>query len=649
MNRFSEKLNQLVDTVQLLHNDDVHSLAHALSASRDDVVIAIGSGGSVVSAKFFARCRATLFQAQTLVQTPMEFVLSSFDISKASVWLFTAGANNADISAVLDVALSSNVDLIHIVTRNPDGEVAKRLSESGKGVVHQIPAADNKDGFLATHSLVGTVGSLLIASNQIASDPIEGDLQHKWQDAVSKTLSQQERSRVRNLMDGLNRNSTLVILADPQLLSVAEVLQTSCWEAALCPVQLTDFRNFAHGRHVWLEQREDETSIVALKGDESHEIWGVMENKFPDNVHKSVFDFGGCGRFENAVGIVMALVIIEAIGSAVCIDPAKPGVGEFGRELYSDDTLQQIARRTTEPIRQKRRAVLERDEVLTGNRSIESLYEDFLSDLTCREYNGVILDYDGTIVNTDERFDPPRKDILAEICRLVDAGAQMGIATGRGGSAGEMLRTQLPDEYYDKILMGYYNGGHIRNLGVDIRQDPPPLNQSIDLATQWLQSETSLAGSGAVFRYGAAQITIDLKHIVEPKVLSEKLSKCPPIEAGSLKFIQSGHSIDILPVSSTKSSIGIALKQLSSLPSPRFLSIGDSGARSGNDNEMLCFPCGVSVGSVCGRHPGTWSLFGDSLEGVDAVLRILRALKVSEDGALRLDIVMLKDSVENGT
>ena len=70
----------------------------------------------------------------------------------------------------------------------------------------------------------------------------------------------------------------------------------------------------------------------------------------PSNIRKSVFDFGNCGRFENAVGIIRGLTLIEAMGQAVQVDPGKPEVGSFGREIYYDDAL-------CKSVRQKQSAV----------------------------------------------------------------------------------------------------------------------------------------------------------------------------------------------------------------------------------------------------------------------------------------------------
>src|SRR3546814_4566864 len=83
-------------------------------------------------------------------------------------------------------------------------------------------------------------------------------------------------------------------------------------------------------------------------------------------------DFGNCGRFQNAVGIMRGLVWIEAMGRAVGIDPGKPGIGEFGRSLYGEASLEQLSGKLGPAVRQKRRARLERDDPACGDAGIHA-------------------------------------------------------------------------------------------------------------------------------------------------------------------------------------------------------------------------------------------------------------------------------------
>src|SRR3546814_8459591 len=106
-------------------------------------------------------------------------------------------------------------------------------------------------------------------------------------------------------------------------ISATAIIETSLWEAAICTVQQTDFRNFAHGRHSWLHHRPHHTVVLALTGHDTAELWDQYQRLLPPEIRQITMDFGNCGRFQNAVGIMRGLVWIEAMGRAVGIDPGK--------------------------------------------------------------------------------------------------------------------------------------------------------------------------------------------------------------------------------------------------------------------------------------------------------------------------------------
>lgn len=78
---FDEKLAALTETVRLGGSGPRSVLAEALRESAGRPAIAIGSGGSIIMAEFFARCRSTLGHGITVVQTPMDFVVSEDHMS----------------------------------------------------------------------------------------------------------------------------------------------------------------------------------------------------------------------------------------------------------------------------------------------------------------------------------------------------------------------------------------------------------------------------------------------------------------------------------------------------------------------------------------------------------------------------------------
>src|SRR3546814_12463538 len=79
--------------------------------------------------------------------------------------------------------------------------------------------------------------------------------------------------------EALRSDDLLLLICDPQLRPVAELIETSAWEASLCPVQRTDVRNFAHGRHSWLHHHPDRSMVLGLVGKDGLQLWHAVADR----------------------------------------------------------------------------------------------------------------------------------------------------------------------------------------------------------------------------------------------------------------------------------------------------------------------------------------------------------------------------------
>ena len=639
MNRFSEKLTELRETLDLVLAYDHMRLGEALHQSANTLALAVGSGGSAVVATYFRRCRETLLGGETITMTPMELVVSTTDLRDTDVWLFSAGAENPDFKAALQAACVRRARRIHVVTRRPDVSKALGLGDLPNISAYIVPVANQKDGFLATHSLVSSVSALLLASNLVSNDPVP-ELATAFEEAALDELDEEKRRRAMELFSTLQLDDTLLIIADPQIAPVASLIETSTWEAAICAVQLTDFRNFAHGRHTWLYRRPDKTIILALTGHDSAEFWVRAHQVLPTESRQINADFGNCGRFANAAGILRGLVWVEAMGCAVGIDPGRPGLGEFGRPLYQDASLERLAHKLGSAVRQKRQAKLEHDNPSCNNTEIHAAGRDWLMRLAAAPIKGIIFDYDGTIVPTDQRGSAPADDIVNELMRLHKLGVQLAVATGRGGSAGEKLRDALPVGMQSPIIIGYYNGAYVRPLDIDIREEPPPIEPVIAQTVDWLAGRNDLFVEPITSENSRVQITLQLENILDLEKFYREIVMCDSVASGAVRITRSGHSVDLILAGTSKSHIADYLEERLGADAV-ILRVGDKGARGGNDNELLTHSYGISVHEVCGRDDGCWSLFGSEHTGPDALLRLLKSLKPDQSGDVCIDLECL--------
>ena len=632
MGRFSKKLDHLLSTINVCLGADCESLSSALSEGQDRPAIAVGSGGSAISAEYFRRCRETCSFGKTTVETPMQFVTGVSGLSGSDVWLFTAGAENPDAMAAVQSAYRRGAEKIFMVTRSPHGRAAILLEELG-GKIFPAPVSDEKDGFLATHSLVATTTILLVAFDAITDTPFGNELRDQFEEAAKAELGKAARDRYRKLFSELKADDTLLVLNQPQLSPISTLIDTSVWEASICNVQTTDFRNFAHGRHSWLHHRADDSFVVALTGHDWPTVHNSVLSLIPATVRKSIVDFGNCGRFDNAVGILRGLVLIEAMGDAVGVDPGKPGVGPFGRSIYDDEALYSASRSLTSAVRHKYAAVLKQDTSIASTADLFVAHFDritFLEDVTI---GAIVLDYDGTVVSTEDRFSPPSSEIIRQILRLRELGVEIAIASGRGGSVGENLRQIFDVEAQKSILIGYYNGAYLQFLNVDINVHRPEANSDIEKAIDWMECNTHMFCSFERPKLGV-QIAVQKKNLVSPSEFELAISAFLPGIENRLRLDRSAHSYDLVVERASKLNVVEAVK--AKIPEDAVvLCVGDSGTIVGNDYDLISSPSGISVDAVCCSPEGSWTLFGYEHTGPDALRRILASLIPSANGGVR--------------
>lgn len=632
--RFAEKIDGLSGTLDLLRSWDAGSVANAIGHGRHRRAVAIGSGGSAVVATFFARCRETLLCRETSVLTPLAFSVGNIDLSEVDVWLFSASGDNGDVRAAVAAARTRGAASIELLTRDADGRAARELASLPQGRVHLFPVADAKDGFLATHSLAGSLGALLLGCDAASTDPVGARLLDEFIKRVNQETGPDARRRVISELACMRADDVLIVIADPQLSTVAELIETSAWEASFCPVQVTDMRNLAHGRHSWLHHRGGNTVLLALTGVETSELWRRIQERLPQDIRYLVRDHGDCGRFHNAVGAITALGLVEAMGMAVGIDPGKPGIAEFGRELYEDEGLLELVGTLGPAVIHKRSAVLGRDDPDRSEECLRQLEQDRLAAIDGATIGGIVLDYDGTIVASDRRLEQPDQSIVDELVRLYEAGVRIAIATGRGGSAAEMLRFVLPQKMHADVAVGYYNGAYVRSLAVDIRREPPEVDPAIAAVADWIRGGTHLVDPDGL-RDSGVQASVRTVALLDLDSFLTDLGKHEEIASGRLRAVRSGHSVDIVSSVTTKLAVvewvclGLAADHV-------VLRLGDSGEAGGNDNELLRGSYGLSVGRVCGHRDGVWAPFGASPSGPTALSRILAAIRPDASGTIRL-------------
>ncbi len=632
---YRQKLSGLGSTVAAVAAADLTALADDVAAGRERLAYAVGSGGSLVSVEFFRLCRNADRAAPTIAATPLELI-ADMPAAGSHIWLFSGGADNPDIEAAWRTAMASAATMVVLVTTNRDGAVAHLAAAAAdsRARLHILPVSDPKDGFLATHSVAATMAASLLASSQ---RPARAHFAGSLQECVGASLEIGEDDRA--FSEAFEPEDTVLALYDPHLLPIVRELETSLLEAGICNFQQVDLRNFAHGRHVWLDKRSARTRILALTSADTEPLWSAIDALLPPSVRRRHWRFAAAGPWDNFCGVVRAFGLIAALGDAAGIDPGRPGVGSFGRGIYEDRSLIGLAGALGPAVRHKRQAT--RLGRFACPKPLAEIHRERLTHLLTNAFRGVVLDYDGTIVETSRRTEPPAQAILDELVRILDSGLKLGIATGRGGSAGEALRAALPKRHHDHVVMGYYNGSLLVPLAYDIEQSPPDQDSEIAAVAERIQGGNLLREQHRA-KFGRLQVTINADDLATADALERLHMQETLLDGLDVRVLRSQHSIDIVRASATKATVVRHVADATGVLVEEVLCVGDSGARTGNDFELLDGRSSVSVQEVCDNPEGSWTLFGETLSGPSALLKLLQALKI-EDGIARFDSGLLLD------
>lgn len=636
MSLFSSKLDKLDGTVSLAAAADRRGLATSLRQCEAKTVVAIGSGGSLTTAEFFAACRSDLGHQATIVATPMAYVMDAIP-AESDVWLFSASGNNPDIIGALEKAVRIPARSIEICTSGAGGELARLGGKLRTARVHFAPVVDEQDSFLATHSVVSATSRLILASDALAGVVTPEERAKRMMSDTTQLLSVETRRAMLSTLSPMQSRRTLFLLHDPRLNAAASVVETDLWEAGICAIQRTDFRNFAHGRHVWLSKHADETFVLALTCEESQPIWQAIREELPESIVSAHFDFGRAGRGAQFEAIIKMLTVIEAIGVLMGVDPGKPGVADFGRRIFEMRHLRTEASREDASVRRKRRSEAKIDPPGRTPTAWEQTRREFRDNLAAAKIGGLVLDYDGTVVATAHRRDPPDQNVSRAIIALLEHGLLVGFATGRGSSVGDKLREFIPAQHHANVVVGYYNGGLVAPLSVDIREIPRSPNADLSRFHNEL-CKLQLFANGWRPKLSAFQISLPLEKVLGGIDVVDAVEAMLPL--GRLKLVRSAHSIDIVCGETEKVCVVDAIATRLD-PSDAILRIGDSGEAHGNDYALLGSHLGLSVDKVCHRADCCWNPLPSQVAGPSGLLHVLRSLALESCGKASLDVLLL--------
>jgi HAD superfamily hydrolase (TIGR01484 family) len=606
-------------------------------------VRAIGSGGSLTVAQAVASFHRAETHHLATIATPLEAGSEDLE-SRLSNWIFSAGGSNVDVLAAARALIAREPRQLAVMCGREGSPLIELCRNHPYVDLLVYPPPAGKDGFLATNSLLGFVSLLARAYAEEAGSS-------DWpacSNAISNLLRDAERLESwRSRTAPLWRRPATIVLYGPSTRIGAFDLESKFTEAALGFVQIADYRNFAHGRHHWLAKRGDTTGVLAFISDEDRALARRTLDLLPTKIPRASIDLPGSRHAASLGSVIAALHITQAAGEARNIDPGQPGVPLFGRKLYRLPVPKEHRKRFAERLTARDAAAIVRKTGLPNERlqALSSLARwreslmSFRERLYAAHFVAVALDYDGTLVDTRHRFSGASGLIMGELLRLLKADILLAIATGRGASARRDLRANLPQQLWDRVLVGYYNGAEISGLEDDTLPDGSEgtCAELRDLAAA-LRAQPELADA-ATQTDRKFQITLEAKPGMAETRLWDLAQQVVRTNGNlTVGVTRSSHSIDIVAAGVSK--LAVISRLRARVGDAPILTIGDRGRWPGNDYELLQEKFSLSVDETSVDPQTYWNLASVGQRGTAVTLEYLNGLK-SDAGTAHFSRSML--------
>lgn len=509
----------------------------------------VGSGGTVALAKMWQLLHEEHHLGLAKVITPYDFSQSS--IFPDLVVIFSASGKNHDILNAFRLAKENDCKVLIFTTTKNSSLTRLAKTQSNDTYVIYPTRPTPKDGFLAVNSVIAISG--LIVS-------LEQKLFGTNYDSAISPVTQAIQDHKKEFINF--KNGTFQIISSDWGYPAGLDFEARLAESGVGNCFLTDPRNFGHGRFIWLERKKSSTTVVFFYSKITRSFIMRYAQLLPDSIPSLFIE----APFSNIIGsiycIVRSILIVQDLALKQQVNPGKPEVPEWGRKIHS----------------------IKYDHKKTSHLSspYPALSEPFTS---------IVMDLDGTIVNTIDRFNPIKTEIILELERLLSEGAMIGIATGRGDSALKLLKKQVSEKFHKLILLGLYNGTVLMRLN-----EPFQVSGNLwairDNITNYLsENHTDLKD----LKVSPSQISI--RNIDKSQSISimAEIYKHLGQYSKFMKFQESGHSLDILPHWASKLAV---VQALSISIADKILCIGDQGQVGGNDEELLMWQPSISVGRL---------------------------------------------------
>ena len=629
---YAAELSELSHTYQWATRVAVEELSDSIQKIGNSPLFSVGSGGSLTAAAYWASIHELETGYPSKYGTPLD-LMSLPSVKPYAIGLVSARGNNPDIVKALEFACRGEAKGLVSVTLSEASKLSAEALRHRMADVVSFKPPIRKDGFLATNSLLSSMIHIYRAYCRLSGkDPsLPSDIPEP------------------GILGEPTGSATYSILFAGWARMAAIDMESKLVEGALADVHCADLRNFAHGRHHWIAKRGASTVVVALITPQWKDLFDRTLALVPSTVRViriQATHEGPTGAIELVHGVMQ---LIGQISSLQGLDPGQPTVPMFGRKLYNM-RAKSITGRSKKPSLD---LLLNRKfgNVATHRHpsSLDTIKEglvSYLETLRTTRFGAIVFDYDETLCPAENRFGCLPSNMSAALRTIVENDVIVGVATGRGRSVGAALRESLDERLWEKIIVGYYNGGQVLRLNEGDPQKDSTTSSHLSRFLKLIRGNTQLAQLCDI-EERPSQITLNPKENVSQSIVQRLvLELVSEQKMKHITVVRSSHAVDVLAPDVSKHSVVQACldERADGKLASHVLRIGDSGSWSGNDFSLLSTCLGLSSADCPVNIAWSWNLAAPGHVGPDATLDYFRAMQFDR-GAFSVDVKALVGEV----
>lgn len=349
-NRYERALAKLPDTLEWSYSQDISGVSEYLLAPDGLPRIFLGSGGSLSAAQLAMQLSVER-GIVAAAMTPYQYALSAWSRLPAKVFLFSAGGRNVDAFNAHITAHANDAQQFGVMLMTPDSMLQARMEQTGEtnAFVYDLR---NADGFLATNSLMAFYSLLFRIYRgenvSLADSSSYESIEQTAKDFIGQSyvLETEDWGEHDAALYGARETDRFYILYSPDCMPVAVDLESRFSEGSVGCLQISDYRNFAHGRFNWFHQRKGQTAIIAIVTPEAgqmvHDLLATLPAEIP--VMRLTTDKTGS---EGTIDLlVKGMYLTKYLGLRWGLDIGAPEVAAFGKEIHRMDFLDKRDRKS---------------------------------------------------------------------------------------------------------------------------------------------------------------------------------------------------------------------------------------------------------------------------------------------------------------